>query len=95
MFTEIFNRFFFLGRGTTFASFHEVGSLCYLKLAFNMEVMGCTRISAFSLRSQFPMPSGPAALRGFSFVGADRAASSVILRATESSSLVLITCSGS
>ena len=86
---------FCLGRGTKSASFHEVGSLCSLKLAFNMKVMGCTRISAYFLRSQFLMPSGPAALRAFSFVRADRTAGSVMLCAAESFSLVLIACSGS
>ena len=53
---------FCFGRGTTPASFQGVGSLCSLKLAFNMDVIGCTRISAYSLKSQLPMSSGPAAL---------------------------------
>ena len=35
-------------RGTTSASFQGAGSLCSLKLAFNIDVIGCTRISAYT-----------------------------------------------
>ena len=58
---------FCFGRGTTSARFQEVGGLCSLKLAFNMGVIGFARISAYSRRNKLQMPSGPAALRGFSF----------------------------
>ena len=63
---------FCLGRGTTSASFHKAGSLCSLKLTLVMEVIGCTRISAYSRRSQLAMLSGPATSRRFNFVNADR-----------------------
>ena len=67
---------FCLGRRTTSASFHEGGSFCSLKLQFKMEECGCSRISAYSRRSQLGTQSGPAALRGLSFWRALRTADS-------------------
>ena len=62
-----------MGRGTTSASLHEGGSFCSLKLQFKMEETGCIRISR---RNQLGTQSGPAALRGLSFLRALRTADS-------------------
>ena len=58
---------FCLIKGDTSASFHTLGSGCSLNDEFKMLVIGITRNSAYSLRIQFGMLSGPHALAGFSW----------------------------
>ena len=53
------------GIGTTSANFQEAGHLCSAKMLFKMEATGRVMISAYSLKNQLGIPSGPAAFRGF------------------------------
>ena len=58
---------FSLGNGMTSANFQGEGSSCSANELFRIWVMGSARKSAYSFRSQFPIPSGPEAYLGFSF----------------------------
>lgn len=58
---------FSLGIGVMSACFHARGSFCSLYDALSWCVIGSARTSAYSLRIQLPMPSGPGALDGLRF----------------------------
>ena len=63
-----------LGSGGTSASFHTRGTLTTEKEAFRMSAMGAAKISAYSLRTQLGMSSGPHArkvLTSLSFLATD------------------------
>ena len=53
---------FFFGTGITSAFAQGVGKRCFAKLLFKTKVIGQERMSAYSFKIQFGMPSEPVAL---------------------------------